>query len=232
MGRFVTFAFFAGLGAYSALLLATEAATSQDFVRHYFSDIDGGRPFFAINTTVSTMFLACAAILLVFAACSARPNTPARTLFLLWGQAGLLAFLAFDDRFQLHEALAYRLEIGDHFIMLGWAGLELGLLLAAARRDQIPLSTFLWTGLGAGFFVLMMVFDALVPHDMIMRLSIEDLAKSWAAAFFLASAWTFARFHIGLSPKEQTLGDAVSRLAPHSLSGWAGTRPVPLHEDA
>lgn len=199
--------FFAALAAYSAALLITEANTSQAFVRHYFSDIDGGRPLFAINTTLSTFLLAGAAILLMFAACSGRPEMTRESRWLMWTQAAMLGFLAFDDRFQVHEALAYRVGIADHYIMAAWAALETALLLALARLDQVPLRSFGLVVAGCGFFAVMMLFDSAIPHDAYLRLSIEDLAKSWAAALFFAAAWGLARFQLGLDPQAQTLAD-------------------------
>lgn len=212
--------FFAALVAYSLALLAVEAGTSQDFVRHYFSDIEDGRPFFAVNTTLSTFLLAGAAILLVFAATSGALDMPRDARLLMLTQAGMLAFLGFDDRFQLHEALAYRIGIADHFIMAAWAVIEAGLLIALARLDQIPLRSFLLVTIGCVFFSVMMLFDAVLPHDMFLRLSIEDLAKSWAAALFFAAAWCLARFHLNFDPRTKTVADFWSR---HRLQ-WRKSR--------
>ena len=211
--------FFAVLTAYTAALLVTELNTSQDFVRHYFSDIEDGRPFFAVNTTLSTFLLLGSALLLVFAATCERDGgrAPPAAWRLAWGQAVLFAFLAFDDRFQLHEALAYRLDIADHYVMACWAALELAVLAAFARLRVVPLRSGLLFAAATGCFVLMMGFDALVPHAMPMRLSIEDLAKSWAAALYFASAWYFARYHLGADPHAITLRDALDRFGPRRL---------------
>lgn len=211
--------FFAILLIYSVVLVITEARTSQDFIRHYFSDIEGPRPFFAVNTTLSSFLLAGAAMLLGFAATSGREELAPRTRAFLWSQAGMLSFLAFDDRFQLHEALAYRVGIGDHFIMAAWALIEAALILMLARRIDIPLRAALLVAGGVIFFGVMMVFDAIVPHDMILRLSIEDLAKSWAAALFLAGSWCLARYHLGLDRAEMTLAEWPW------LARWTGTPP-------
>ena len=201
--------FFAGLVVYSAILIGVEANTSQEYVRHYFSDIDGGRPFFAINTTLSMTLLASGAVLMIFAAFAQPVSTPLRASLLLWTQAGMLGFLAFDDRVQLHEALAYRLNLGDHFIMAIWALIELVFILVFARRHFIPMSAFVFVSIGAVFFAIMMMFDAILPHDMFLRLSIEDLAKSWAAACFFAASWSLARYHIGLDGCAKTLADWI-----------------------
>ncbi|BDI60851.1 hypothetical protein [Qipengyuania nanhaisediminis] len=216
--------FFTGLAIYSAVLVLTEAATSQDYVRHYFADIDGGRPFLAINTTLSTLLLTGGAILLVFAATASGQPPVARRTWLLWSQAGMLAFLAFDDRFQLQEALAYRIGVADHFIMICWAGIEAALILAFARRDSIPVRAFLLVAAGAGLFAIMMVFDALVAHDAFLRLSLEELAKSWAAAMFFAACWVMARFHCGFDREARTLAQVTGNLAPLMPVTWQ--RPV------
>ena len=42
-------------------------------------------------------------------------------------------------------------------------------------------------------FGVMMFADACLPHDMAMRLSIEDLAKTWATFFFFLFAWCTLR---------------------------------------
>lgn len=204
--------FFASLAAYSAVLIVAEMQTSQDFIRHYFSDIEGPRPFFAINTTLSTFLLAGAAILLAFAASSGGGGRTARSRVFLWSQASMLSFLAFDDRFQLHEALAYRIGIGDHFIMAAWGFIEAALILALARKSEVTIRTAALVATGVGFFGVMMVFDAFVPHDMVLRLSIEDLAKSWAAAFFFSAAWCHSRAVLGLDRKTPTLADWTHNL--------------------
>ena len=210
MTKAISWMFFAALAAYSAVLLAIEATTSQDFVRHYFSDIDGGRPFFAINTSLSMLLLVGGAVLLAFAA-TLQKSAPAMAKCFLLSQTGMLCFLAFDDRFQLHEALAYRIGIADHFIMAGWAAMEVGLILALARLDRISFQSFAFVFAGGCCFVVMMLFDAVMPHDLFMRLSIEDLAKSWAAALFFAASWSLARFHLGLADGAKSLADVMTK---------------------
>lgn len=209
--------FFLALAIYSAVLLAVEWHTSQDFVRQYFTDIEGDVPFFAVNTTLSTFLLTGAAILLLFAACAGRRDGPAVAVWFLVTQAAMLAFLAFDDRFQLHEAIAYRVDIADHYVMALWAAIEVALLLGLTRLSFVPVRSAAFFVAGCTCFAVMMVFDALVPHDMVLRLSIEDLAKSWAAALFFAAAWFVARFHLGLDPDARTLGELRERHRKHRL---------------
>lgn len=217
--------FLLALVAYSATLMAIELTTSQDYVRQYFTDIEGDVAFYAINTTLSTFLLAGAALLLIFAALSGETRkTPPARLFLT-SQAGMFAFLAFDDRFQLHEALAYRIGIGDHFVMLTWVAIEAALVFALCRLDRVTLRMAALFAAACGFFALMLVFDAIVPHDMILRLSIEDLAKTWAAALFLGAGWYAARFHLGFDLHDRTLANLLEEYRKN------GVRAAPSRVD-
>lgn len=185
--------FCALLVAYSAALLVTELRTSQDHVRQYFTDIEGDVLFYAVNTTLSVFLLAGTALLLLFGAL-AGPGRDARPLLLT--QAGMFGLFAFDDRFQLHERLGYRLGVADHYVMLAWAAAEVVLLLLFWRARHVTPRMALFFLAGTLLFAVMLFFDALVPHDMTLRLSIEDLAKSWGAAAFFGFGWEAARFHL------------------------------------
>ena len=193
------------LAVYSAALAGLELRTSQDHVRPYFTDIEGEVLFHAVNTTLSVALLAGAALLLLFAALNRRgPGEGARAF--LAGQAAMFALLAFDDRFQLHERLGYRLGFPDHYVMLAWAAAGVGLLLLYWRSPHVSRRL---TGLflaGTGLFAVMLGFDALAPHDMVLRLSLEDLAKTWAAAMFFAFAWEAARLQLGRDGDEVRTG--------------------------
>ncbi len=208
--------FLLALVAYSATLMGIELTTSQDFVRQYFTDIEGDVAFYAINTTLSTFLLAGAALLLMFAALSGDAREQARARWFLISQAGMFAFLAFDDRFQLHEAIAYRIGIGDHFVMLAWVAIEAAFVFGLCRLNRVTLRMAALFVVACGFFTVMLVFDAVVPHDMILRLSIEDLAKTWAAALFLGTGWYAARFHIGFDRDDRTLAQVISGMGCHA----------------
>jgi len=41
----------------------------------------------------------------------------------------------------------------------------------------------------SAFFVVMILFDGFFPHDMFLRLSVEDLAKTWSGLGFLVYGW-------------------------------------------
>ena len=64
---------------------------------------------------------------------------------------------------------------------------------------------------------------------MFLRLSIEDIAKSWAAACFFAAAWCLARFHIGIAADATTVGQWVERNSSGLVGAidrkWAASWP-------
>lgn len=201
------------LMAYSATLLLVEWNTSQDDVRHYFTDIEGEVLFHGINTTLSAFLLAGSALLLGFAALARQGHRLSRATLFLMAQAGLFLLLAFDDRFQLHERLGYRLGVGDHYVMVVWAAAQLAILLLLCRPRTVSLEAAALFIAAGGCFVVMMIFDVFVAHDAALRLSIEDLAKTWAAALFLAASWSLARFHLGLGRTDRSLQAALSQFS-------------------
>ena len=188
--------FWLALSVYSLILLGVEWQTSHAYVRQYFTDIEGDVMFFAVNTTLSVSLLASTALLLLFAAFADRSRIDPKAQPYLIGQGLMFGLLAFDDRFQLHERLGYRIDLPDHFIMAVWCLIEIMIIICLLKPRHISLSMASLFIAGSGFFAIMMFFDALMPRHMIMRLSIEDLAKTWAAAMYFAFAWQAARFHL------------------------------------
>lgn len=184
------------LAAYSAALVGIEWRTSQDHVRQYFTDIEGDVLFYAVNTTLSVFLLAGAALLMAFAALGGGGNRVGGSRRFLLTQAAMFGLLAFDDRFQLHERIGYRLGVGDHYVMLAWAVGELALLGLFCRPRHVTRGMAALFVAGGGWFAVMMAFDALMPHDMVLRLSIEDLAKAWGSAMFFGFGWEAARYHL------------------------------------
>lgn len=176
------------LAIYSCVLIGVELTTSQDYVRNYFSDVEGPVPFYAINTTLSVCLLWGTALL--FAVCVTCTECRHGTGWLRYffaSQALVFGYLALDDRFKVHERVAFRLGIGDHFILLAVAVFQVLCLLSAWPTLSARAKRYLLGG--ASLFVLMLFFDACVPHDMVLRLSIEDLAKTWATVCFFLFGW-------------------------------------------
>ncbi len=188
MRRFLIFAM-ALLGAYSVGLVVVELQTSQDFVRNFFTDIEGPVPFFAINTTLSVFLLwATALMFLASIACMDSRPEMASSRWFFFSQVLVFTYLGCDDRFKLHENLAWRLETWDHYVLITVGLGEVALLWFLGRRF-LQGRARLFLILACLLFAVMLFFDAVAPHFMPLRLSLEDLAKTWSSLFFFLFAW-------------------------------------------
>lgn len=180
----------AGLIAYSIMLLLVEWHTSQDFVRQFVTDISGDVPFYAINTTLSVFLLWSTALLMLFTAANLKDVSAARDVrWFFYSQAAVFGFMGFDDRFQFHEVVADRIGIGDHFVILAVVAVELVMLAMFCRPRHFTRRTAVLFVIGGALFTVMLAIDALAPHMMVLRLSLEDVTKTWSAAMFFAFAW-------------------------------------------
>jgi len=178
------------LAVYNVALIAIELRTSQDFVRYFFTDIYGPVPFYAVNTTLTVFLMWASALLfLVSLVCIAEVPESRRLRWFLLSQVLMFSFLGFDDRFQFHEKVAWRLEIGDHYIILIAATVESLFLVLLGGRPLLKSKANKYLCLGILLFAVMLGIDAFVQHDLVLRLSAEDLAKTWASAFFYLFAW-------------------------------------------
>lgn len=206
------------LFAYTVLMISIELGTSQAHVRPYFSDIEGDVLFFAVNTSLSSFLLAGTSLLLAFAI-FADGRRLGRQGLLFAAQAAFCLYMAFDDRFRFHEQLATALQIHDPYIMAAIALLNVAFYLLLFRPSDFTLRMAIALTASAAFFFLMLVFDALIPHDMVLRLSLEDLCKSWSGFFFLYFAWEAARFRLLGAPRGERglrLPEALLKRAPQS----------------
>ena len=179
----------AALGVYTVALLWIEFATSQAHVRHYFSDVETSRPFFAINTTLSVSLLWGTALAFAFAARSAMRRGAQPAFYV--SQAALFWWLGFDDRFKVHERIGFRLDVGDHYVLLAVGAAQAASLALLGGRRHLHGRALWFLAAGVALSVAMLGLDALAPHDMRLRLSLEDLAKTWAAVAFFAFGWTY-----------------------------------------
>lgn len=137
--------------AYSIFLLCVEWQTSQEFVRHFMTDIEGPVPFYAINTTISTFLLWASALLFaVCLMCAEEANAAIKEKWFFLSQVLIFGFLGCDDRFRFHETLAGELRIGDHFVLLTIAVVEVLCLLSlgGVRVMRSRASPFLAAGCG------------------------------------------------------------------------------------
>ena len=176
--------------AVGAALIGIELCTSQDYVRHYVSDVEGPVRFYAVNTTLSVFMLWATSLLFgVGLWCAAQANESWRTRWFLATQIAVFAWLGLDDRFRIHEYIAEHGGFGDHFVLLAVGFVELLCLAVLGWRIIFRRTVLLWLGSAALLFLVMLFFDAVVPHDALLRLSVEDVAKTWAALCFCLFAW-------------------------------------------
>jgi len=183
-GAWLGMGMIAALAIYSIAMLVFEWNHSQDEVRIYLSDIIGEERFYAVNTTICVTLLASTALLFIVALRLLGPVALLNTVRLFFvSQILVFGYLAFDDRFRVHEWLGEKLETADHYYLLLVAAAEFLFLLTIGRSQIQRGKSRLWLTLAAAFFVLMIGVDALAPEDGFLRLSIEDLAKTWGCFF-------------------------------------------------
>lgn len=190
--------FFITLTIYSTTLLYIEKHTSQDFVRNFITDIEGppGNPvfFYAINTSLSVFLLwSTALIFAVCLLCLKPPNTQPEQGF-YFSQIGLFIWLGFDDRFMVHEHLSP--WIGEGYIMLSLALLEVYFLITLGQLSKQPKSAVVYLSMGAIFTGIMLGIDHFLPSQMVLRLSAEDLSKLWGTVFLFLFAWEILKSKI------------------------------------
>lgn len=180
------------LGVYSTSLIAIEVIFSQDVARYFFTDITGPVRFYAINTTLSVFLFWSVA--LVFAASFVSTYAESRyrkeRAFYL-SQILVFGYLGFDDRFLIHEWLGGKAGINDALIIFSFGMLEVTLLLLLGEfTGERMKQSRRYIYLAALFFSFMVFIDALVPRELVPRLSLEDLSKTWAGVFLFMFAWT------------------------------------------
>ncbi|MFM2312513.1 MAG: hypothetical protein RLZZ04_1789 [Cyanobacteriota bacterium] len=175
---------------YSIVLMFVEIKTSQDFVRNFFADIQGDVPFYAVNTTL-TVFLLWATSLMfqVNLALSPIEKINASQVNFYRSQACFFCYLGFDERFLIHEKIGYVLGINDALIILGLGIIELVFIASWGNYQKWSNTTRSDLLRAAICFSLMVVMDGAFPQDMVLRLSLEDLAKTWANVFLFLFSW-------------------------------------------
>ena len=181
------------LTVYSVIIIMLEMQFGQTYVRQYLSDIEGDVVFFAVNTTLTTVFLVLIAynfiLCLIFHGKEKRMD---QKLFLfLVCQSLLFLFLAMDERFMIHERIGYYLGFNDAYLLASIGIFELALLFSFEQlRWQRTLKTYALY-LGGFFFGIMILIDAFGATNAVLRLSFEDLAKTWAIFFLFIYSFEF-----------------------------------------
>jgi hypothetical protein len=105
-------------------------------------------------------------------------------------QVLFFAYLGLDDRFLIHEYLGHILGINDAVILAALGLSEIALLVIWGDCQQWSQATRNYL-LGAAICSCMMVLiDGTFPREMIPRLSLEDLSKTWANTFIFLFSWS------------------------------------------
>ncbi|MGL5835867.1 MAG: hypothetical protein ACRC1Z_21950 [Waterburya sp.] len=178
------------LVAYSVILMFVEIKTSQDFVRNFFTDIEGSVPFYAINTTLTIFLLwATSLMFMVNLALLAIEKINTSQVFFYRSQACFFCYLGFDERFLVHESIGYFLGINDALVILGLGIIELIFIASWGNYQKWSNATRFYLLEAAICFGLMVIIDGAFPQDMVLRLSLEDLAKTWANVFLFLFSW-------------------------------------------
>jgi hypothetical protein len=185
MKKLLLVVFIVALSIYSGVLLALEFFNSQAYVRNYFTDIIGPVKFYAINTSISVFFLWGTGLLFFVALSFLGANSDYKDKLLFLSQGLVFGYLGMDDRFCLHEAIGNKIHLSDHYVLLFVGGVEVGLLLLLGWKYlQKPRVLVPLVG-GSILFGLMTIVDGFFPLEMVLRLSMEDLLKTWAGFCFL-----------------------------------------------
>jgi hypothetical protein len=195
--RRLEIAAFTLLTVYTLLMIYLEARFSQDFVRNYFSDVIGPRPFYAVNSVLSLSLMISTGVLFLVAfilvdGLRGRGKAP---LFYA-SQVVMFVYFALDELFMIHELAGLRFGFNDAFYILGLGFVEiifvvwLGELGSMGRRARRLLVT------GVVLFAGMWFVDAYAPKRAFLRLSFEDLFKLWAIVFFFMWALQICRDRI------------------------------------
>jgi hypothetical protein len=177
--------------AYSIILMFVEVKTSQDFVRNFFTDVQGDIPFYAVNTTL-TVFLIWSTSLMFqvnLALLSVKKINTNQVLFYR-SQACFFCYLGFDERFLIHERIGYLLGINDALVILGLGIIELAFIAGWGNYQKWSTTTRFYLLKAAICFSVMVLMDGIFPQEMVLRLSIEDLAKTWANVFLFLFSWS------------------------------------------
>ena len=179
------------LTLYSIAIIAIEYVMGATTARYYLTDISGPVVFYAVNTSLTTMLLAL--VIYNFVLCLDRSSIR-RDRFLaggwfIWSQIAIFGFLVLDERFMIHERLGGILGVNDAFILLGLGFIELFLLIKIGdivwSKNPKSIAIVL-----AGFLFGIMIFiDAFLPSELTLRLSLEDLSKTWACFFLFVYSY-------------------------------------------
>lgn len=176
---------------YALIMIITELLTSQQYIRHYVTDISGPVFFFAINTTLSAFLLLGASLLFLLNHSFRRKHTNNNNSFAL-SQVLIFGFLGLDDRFLFHEKTSDLINNIIQIELIVYPGLFLlqaFLIFNLAKEYLASPKILINLCFAILFFSVMFVIDIIIPLHWPMRLATEDTAKVLGSFFLLLYAW-------------------------------------------
>jgi len=177
---------------YSLILLSLEFQHGQEYVRPYFTDLHGSVFLYGINTSFTAfLLLACA---LLFFISSSLLNSPIQKWF-CYSQMFIFIYMGLDDRFLVHEMIGRLLHKNDAWTLLIMGGLEVLFLLFLGKFFSMPRKIQALLLIAAGLFGLMVYVDVRGAEDGFLRLSVEDLLKSWSVFFLFLYSYTYMQIY-------------------------------------
>jgi hypothetical protein len=121
----------------------------------------------------------------------ADQNGKQRARWFFASQVVIFLYLGFDDRFLIHEMLGPVFHVNDAYVLVAIGAIEVMVIAFLGEFRRAPTVARVHLVLGATFFGLMAAIDAFAPARALLRLSIEDLSKTWSCVFlFLFAMWT------------------------------------------
>jgi hypothetical protein len=171
---------------YTSFFLALNIHCTQEQMSYYFADITGPVMFYAVNTTLSVLLLWGTG--LIFLLCffiETETTRDLRRIAFYFSQIIVFWFLAFDDRFGLHEYLGSAFQIHKAYILLFWGCLEGIALTWSESFHKSSLAAKFNIILAAFLFFCMFLVSALVPPEVIMFETVKDMLKIWSSLFII-----------------------------------------------
>jgi hypothetical protein len=187
---------FAALMLYTLAIASVEWFVSSRAARYFLTDVISTcpdyshLPLYAVNTSLSVFFLWAGAVLFLMAWRCLKPvDICGREEIFLVSQMLIFFYLGCDDRFLIHEGLSDQLGFKDWMFFGAMGSLEAFFLLYYGRVFSRSRKVLIDIVLAGFFFGIMFGVDVVVPYNIKMHLSIEDLAKLWSTVFLFKFAW-------------------------------------------
>ncbi len=196
LSRKIQWIVFSALGVYTLSIAAVEFFVSPRAARYFCTDIISTcpdyrhLPLYAINTSLSVFFLWAGAVLFLMAwRCLKQEEYGGNEEIFLISQMLMFFYLGCDDRFLIHEGLSDTVGLKDWMFFGLMGALEAVFLFCYGKLFSRSRKVIIDVVLAGIFFGIMFAVDIVVPYNMKMHLSIEDLSKLWSAVFLFKFAW-------------------------------------------